>query len=53
MVAHLDNPLVQNIVLGAARDQVLKVKKKKKWGIQCVVAISDVEITFIWAEVDE
>jgi hypothetical protein len=52
MVAHLDNPLVRNIVLAAARDQVLKVKKKKS-GIQCVVAISDVEITFIWAEVDE
>jgi hypothetical protein len=51
MVAHLDNLLVRNIVLGAARDQVLKVKKKS--GIQCVIAISDVEITFIWAEVDE
>jgi hypothetical protein len=52
MVAHLDNLLVQNIVLGATRDQVLKVKKKKS-GIQCVIAISDVEITFIWEEVDE
>jgi hypothetical protein len=52
MVAHLDNLLVQNIVLGATRDHVVKVKKIKSW-IKCAITILDVGINFIWAEVDE
>jgi hypothetical protein len=33
MVAHLDNSLARNIVLGVARDQVLKVKKKMGYNV--------------------
>jgi hypothetical protein len=50
MVPQLDNPLVRNIIFGAAGDQLLTVKKL---GTQPARAIPDVQITSFWEEGDE